>query len=67
MRYRTTLSVLLSIGLTSIAAAQVDYFWDGSQNNNWDNGPNWSGASGWPDAPNHNAHFDFGDFGAEDN
>ncbi|USN99556.1 MAG: autotransporter-associated beta strand repeat-containing protein [Phycisphaeraceae bacterium] len=57
--------LVLTLG-ASPASAQNDYYWDGSQNNNWDNGPNWTGPSGWPNSSNDNAIFDYNYVGAND-
>lgn len=39
-------------------SAQNTYTWTGQNTNNWDANANWTGASGWPDAPSDNVRFD---------
>jgi autotransporter-associated beta strand protein/T5SS/PEP-CTERM-associated repeat protein len=52
-----TLSFVLFFAAAAPALSQTTYTWDGSQNNNWDNGTNWS-PSGWPDDPDDDVVFD---------
>lgn len=63
MKLRSVINgMILLLAIASPAFSQTNYRWDGSQNNNWDNSPNWSGGPGWPDASSHNAIFDIDDY-----
>lgn len=65
-RSTTVLIAVTQTIVATVALGQTTYEWDGSQNNNWDNGPNWFGASGWPDDSTHTAKFDSINYGTND-
>ena len=62
----TSLLLFLAFALLAAPAHAATYNWDGSQNNNWDNGPNWFGASGWPDSATDDAVFDTDNYSLND-
>lgn len=56
-------ALLMFVAIASPTFAQNTYNWTHNQNNNWDNGSNWNGASGYPDDPMDTIRFDSSNFG----
>lgn len=60
-------SAAVLLTCTAPAVGQTVYNWTHNNNNNWDNAGNWSGASGFPDDPNHTVNFDSANFNSIQN